>query len=45
MALLLATDILVGYAITDDGFPTRWRTCSLLRITTVEPLDVPTTNP
>jgi hypothetical protein len=42
MAMLLRSDILIGYQDEGDGIPTRFRICSLLHVTTVEPLPVPT---
>lgn len=42
MAMLLTTALLVGIDPTSDDTPTHFRTCSLLDITTIEPL---ATNP
>jgi hypothetical protein len=38
MALLTRTDILVGTEIADDGVPAEFKICSLLHVTTIEPL-------
>jgi len=38
MAWLLAADLLIGIDVEDDGTPAHFRTCSLLHITTIEPL-------
>jgi hypothetical protein len=38
MALLTKTDILVGIEETDDGVPAEFKICSLLHVTTIEPL-------
>lgn len=43
MAWLTRTDLLVGVDITEDGVPAEFRICSLLHITTIEPLNTPTT--
>lgn len=40
MAWLTRTSILVGYDQTDDGVPAEFRTCSLLHVTAIEPLEV-----
>lgn len=37
MAMLLKTDILIGVE-DEEGFPTRFKICSLLHVTAVEPL-------
>lgn len=42
MALLTRTDLLVGVDTAEDGVPAEFRICSLLHITTIEPLNVPT---
>ena len=42
MAWLTRSDILVGIDETDEGVPAEFRICSLLHVTTIEPLD---TNP
>lgn len=39
MAWLTRTDILVGLDETRDGLPTRFKICSLLHVTTIEPLN------
>jgi hypothetical protein len=38
MAMLTRTDLLVGTDIADDGVPAEFKICSLLHVTTVEPL-------
>ncbi len=38
MAWLTGTDLLVGVGETDDGVPAEFRICSLLHVTTVEPI-------
>jgi hypothetical protein len=38
MAFLTRTDILVGVGETEEGVPAEFRICSLLHVTTVEPL-------
>ncbi len=38
MAMLLRTDILVGIDV-EDGFPSRFKICSMLHVTAVEPLE------
>jgi hypothetical protein len=38
MALLTRTDILVGINETRDGVPAEFKICSLLHVTSVEPL-------
>ena len=45
MALLTRTDILVGIDIADDGVPAEFKICSLLHVTTIEPLNSSTTGP
>jgi hypothetical protein len=45
MALLTRTDVLVGVDIEDDGFPARFKICSLLHVTAVEPFSLSTTGP
>jgi hypothetical protein len=42
MAWLTRTDLLVGVDAAEDGVPAEFRICSLLHITTIEPLNVPT---
>ena len=39
MALLTRSDMLVGIEISDDGVPAEFKICSLLHVTTVEPLN------
>jgi len=39
MAWLTRTDILVGVGETDEGVPSEFRICSLLHVTTIEPLN------
>jgi hypothetical protein len=39
MALLTRTDILVGINETRDGVPAEFKICSLLHVTSVEPLN------
>ena len=41
MAMLLRTDILVGIDEARDGLPTRFKICSYLHVTAIEPMDVP----
>lgn len=41
MAMLTRTDLLVGVGEADDGVPAEFRICSLLHITTIEPLNAP----
>jgi len=38
MAMLTKTDILVGLEFEEDGIPTRFKICSMLHVTAVEPL-------
>ncbi len=38
MALLTRTDLLVGVGETDEGVPAEFRICSLLHITSIEPI-------
>jgi hypothetical protein len=38
MAMLTRTDILVGVGESDDGIPPEFRICSLLHVSSVEPL-------
>lgn len=40
MAWLTRTDILVGIGETRDNIPSRFKICSLLHITAIEPIDV-----
>jgi hypothetical protein len=39
MALLTRTDILVGLDERDDGVPARFKICSLLHVTAIEPIE------
>ncbi len=39
MAWLTRTSILVGVDETDEGVPAEFRICSLLHVTSIEPLD------
>jgi hypothetical protein len=39
MAMLTRTDLLVGVHPTKDGVPAEFRICSLLHVTTVEPIE------
>lgn len=41
MAWLTRTDILIGMDETRDGVPGRYKICSLLHVTAIEPLEVP----
>jgi hypothetical protein len=41
MALLTRTDILVGIGDIDDGVPADFDICSLLHVTSVEPVNAP----
>jgi hypothetical protein len=43
MALLTRSDILVGVDEGDDGVPAEFKICSLLHVTTVEPLSAAST--
>jgi hypothetical protein len=45
MALLTRTDLLVGTDIEEDGVPAQFKICSLLHVTTVEPLSSSATGP
>lgn len=38
MAMLTRTDILVGINASDDNIPAEFKICSLLHVTTIEPL-------
>lgn len=42
MAFLSKTSIYVGVDIADDRVPADYRICSLLHVTAIEPLGVPT---
>jgi hypothetical protein len=41
MAMLTRTDILVGLDETRQGVPARFKICSLLHVTAIEPSDAP----
>jgi hypothetical protein len=41
MAMLTRTDILVGVGEVDEGVPAEFRICSLLHVTSIEPLGTP----
>ena len=45
MAWLTRTDILVGVDESDEGVPAEFRICSLLHVTSVEPLSLDATSP
>jgi hypothetical protein len=45
MALLTWTDILVGTDVSDDGVPAEFKICSLLHVTSIEPLNTTATGP
>jgi hypothetical protein len=45
MAMLTRTDILVGVGASDDGVPAEFRICSLLHVTSIEPIDLATAGP
>ena len=40
MAMLTKTDILVGLEVEDDGIPARFKICSMLHLTAVEPIEL-----
>ena len=40
-AMLLRTDILIGIDEARDGLPTRFKICSYLHVTAIEPIDAP----
>jgi hypothetical protein len=40
MAWLAGTDILVGLGETEDGVPATFRICSLLHVSSIEPLNL-----
>jgi hypothetical protein len=40
MAWLTRTDILVGTDVADDGLPGKFKICSLLHVTAVEPIGI-----
>ena len=39
MAMLTRTDILVGIDVAEDGVPAEFDICSLLHVTSIEPLN------
>lgn len=39
MAMLTRTDILVGTDVAEDGVPAEFKICSLLHVTSIEPLN------
>lgn len=41
MAMLTRTDILVGIDETRQGVPARFKICSLLHVTAIEPIEAP----
>ena len=45
MAFLSRTSLYVGIDVADDGVPAEFRICSLLHVTTVEPLSSSPTGP
>lgn len=45
MAMLTRTSILVGIDVADDGVPAEFKICSLLHVTSIEPLDPATAAP
>ncbi len=45
MAFLTRTDILVGIDETDEGVPDRFKICSFLHVTAIEPLSTSATRP
>lgn len=45
MALLTRTDILVGIDVAEDGVPAEFKICSLLHVTTVEPVNSSASQP
>jgi hypothetical protein len=45
MAWLTRTDLLVGVGESEEGVPAEFRICSLLHVTTVEPLTVGSASP
>lgn len=44
-AMLTRSDLLVGTELADDGVPARFKICSLLRVTSIEPLPAGTSSP
>lgn len=45
MALLTASDLLVGLDADKEGVPARFRICSLLHVSSIEPLESSTARP
>jgi hypothetical protein len=45
MAWLTRSDMLVGVGEADDGVPAEFRICSLLHVTSIEPLSAAATGP
>jgi hypothetical protein len=45
MAMLTRTSILVGIDETDDGVPAEFKICSLLHVTTIEPVSAARSGP
>ena len=45
MAMLTRSDILVGIGDVRDGVPSRFKICSLLHVTAVEPIEQTTSEP
>ena len=45
MAMLTRSDILVGIGDTRDGIPSRFKICSLLHVTAIEPIEPATSEP
>ncbi len=41
MAMLMRTDIMIGIEESRDGLPTRFKICSYLHVTAIEPIDGP----
>lgn len=44
MAMLTRTDLLVGVGESEEGVPAEFRICSLLHVTSIEPLGVSASN-
>jgi hypothetical protein len=45
MAMLTRSDILVGVDVADDGVPAEFKICSLLHVTSIEPLNASSMGP
>ncbi len=45
MTMLTKTDLLVGVDAADDGVPAEFKICSLLHVTTIEPLSPAASGP